>query len=94
MTESTASADNYFKAVEDGDLKNMKEILTEGRVQAGTSNKVWTLSEGASLNTLINCWQDGHQAVHIAIRRGHIEIVEYLLDEEGVSPRAEVKVGV
>ena len=55
MTESTASADNYFKAVEDGDLKNVKEILTEGRVQAGTSNKVWTLSEGASLNTLINC---------------------------------------
>ena len=93
--ESTASAaDDYFKAVEDGDLKKIKEILTEGRVQTGTSNKVWTLSDGASLKTLINCWQDGHQAVHIAIRRGHIEIVEYLLDEEGVSPRAVVKVGV
>ena len=56
MMESTASAaDDYFKAVEDGDLKKIKEILTEGRVQAGTSNKVWTLSDGASLKTLINC---------------------------------------
>ena len=36
--------------------------------------------------------QDGYQAIHIAARRGHIELVEYLLDEEEVSPRTEVKV--
>lgn len=36
--------------------------------------------------------QDGYQAIHIATRRGHIELVEYLLDEEGVSPRTHVKV--
>ena len=36
--------------------------------------------------------QDGYQAIHIATRRGHIQLVEYLLDEEEVSPRAQVKV--
>ena len=36
--------------------------------------------------------QDGEQAIHIATKRGYIEIVDYLLDEEGVSPRIHVKV--
>ena len=34
--------------------------------------------------------QAGFQAIHIATARGKIEIVEYLLDEEGVSPRIQV----
>ena len=34
----------------------------------------------------------GFQAIHIATGRGKIEIVEYLLDEEGVSSRTHIKV--
>ena len=38
--------------------------------------------------------QDGCQAIHIATRKGHIEIVEFLLDEKGVSPRIHAKVHI
>lgn len=36
--------------------------------------------------------QDGNQAIHLATRKGHLEIVQYLLEDKGVSPRVPLKV--
>ena len=36
--------------------------------------------------------QGGLQAVHVATIKGHTELVEHFLDEEGVSPRIQVEV--
>ena len=36
--------------------------------------------------------QDGSQAILLAVCKGQLEIVEYLLDEAGVSPRVQLKV--
>lgn len=43
MAENAAATDTdeYFKAVEDGDLQKVKELLREKRVQVDIINKVW-----------------------------------------------------
>ena len=38
---ASADADDYFKAVDDGDLQKLKEILAEKRVKLDAINKVW-----------------------------------------------------
>ncbi len=42
--------------------------------------------------TMVLQMQDGHQAIHIAVKNGHLQVVQYLLEEEGVSPRCPLKV--
>ena len=39
----------------------------------------------------LSIFQDGFTAIHIAVKNGHTNIVQYLL-ETGVNPRTEVKV--
>lgn len=43
MAENAAATDTdeYFKAVEDGDLQKVKELLREKRVQVDIINKVF-----------------------------------------------------
>ena len=36
--------------------------------------------------------QGGLHAVQVATLKGHVEIVEYFLDEEGVSPKIQMEV--
>ena len=44
-----------------------------------------------SIKGLSTFLQDGFTAIHIAVKNGHTNIVQYLL-ETGVNPRTEVKV--
>ena len=38
---TTTDTDRYFKAVEDGDLEKVKELLREKRVHVDITNQVW-----------------------------------------------------
>ena len=97
LAQQNNNFDEYFEAVKKGDLHEVKAFLRDGQVLPESTNKVclqvlFTVKKLVLAN-MSNCVsQGGFQAIHIATVKGHTEIVEYLLDEHGVSPKAQLQV--
>ena len=98
LAQQNNNVDEYFEAVKKGDLHEVKAFLRDGKVLPETTNKVCLqvslyCKKKLILANMSNCVsQGGFQAIHIATVKGHTEIVEYLLDEHGVSPKAQLQV--